>query len=612
MTTGIIIAFAAQLLLGGSLVIDKILLSNSPKGRVMPYVFWIGILNIAGLAFLPFGFHLPSLRIIGLALIAGVTFFISLIFYYFALSRGEATESLPIVGGFAPLATFLIGMPFALSALNIAESIAFVFLVLGGFLLFISGKFAFKKIVLWVFLAAVAVGLADTLQKLVFLETNFATGFVLMKLGTFLAAVSILIFPKIKLAIKENFHATTRPRRFVYFLNRLAAGIGSVLVFLAIKAEPHPALIEAINGFRYIIVFILIFLLSFTHRKWLAEHLRGWILVGKIIATALITIGLAGLGLQRFYQNQPLPAKNTVAWGATFSTLMAKNLGLDWRETYRAIVNNLKPHELRIASYWDQIELRPGKFVFDDLDWQVKTAADAHVPLTIVIGEKTPRWPECHFPGWLDTTNSAARKTALLNYLKTIVSRYKNYSNLLYWQVENEPFLLFGECPTPDAALLDSELATVRESDPNHPALLTDGGEFGDWFRAASRADVFGTTLYRKVNTNLFGRITWPLTPQFYPLHRDLTKLVTSKLNEKFIVAELGLEPWTHKQIYEISLDEQLSLFNFSDLQTTIQYARETGFDTFYLWGTEWWYWLKTKAGHPEFWNYAAETISGN
>ena len=33
-----------------------------------------------------------------------------------------------------------------------------------------------------------------------------------------------------------------------------------------------------------------------------------------------------------------------------------------------------------------------------------------------------------------------------------------------------------------------------------------------------------------------------------------------------------------------------------------ISYARKTSFETQYLWGIEWWYYLKEKHEHPEFW----------
>ena len=39
--------------------------------------------------------------------------------------------------------------------------------------------------------------------------------------------------------------------------------------------------------------------------------------------------------------------------------------------------------------------------------------------------------------------------------------------------------------------------------------------------------------------------------------------------------------------------------------QKNIKFAKKTGLDEFYLWGAEWWYWLKTKHDKPEIWEEA-------
>ena len=151
---------------------------------------------------------------------------------------------------------------------------------------------------------------------------------------------------------------------------------------------------------------------------------------------------------------------------------------------------------------------------------------------------------------------------------------------------------------------MDKEIIAVRESDPARKIYLTDGGEFGDWYRTAKRADVFGPTLYRKVHTTLFGYITWPITPELYPLRRDITRALVDKPNQEFVISELGLEPWMVKQIYEVDIPTQLSFFDLNDFKNNIAYARRTGFTSFYTWGAEWWYWLKNQ-NHPEFWKEA-------
>ncbi len=41
------------------------------------------------------------------------------------------------------------------------------------------------------------------------------------------------------------------------------------------------------------------------------------------------------------------------------------------------------------------------------------------------------------------------------------------------------------------------------------------------------------------------------------------------------------------------------------EFRKNIEFARKTGLDTFYLWGVEWWYWMKERQKLPEIWNEA-------
>jgi drug/metabolite transporter (DMT)-like permease len=610
--TGIIVAFIAQIFIGASLVFDKVLLKSKATAATLTYVFWIGILEGSAALLIPFGFHFPALNIVLLSLLTGAIYLAALFSYYLALKFGEASQSLAIVGGFTPIATLLFSNLLLLSPLNIAQKIAFCFLVAGGFALFLSEKINFRKILPWVLLSSVLFGLSNVLGKIVFNNADFVSGFVMLKASTLIAALLLLLIPAWR--DKIVFHAKIAPvaHKFFYFVNRLLAGAGSVLIFYAISLT-HPAIVDAISGSRYVIIFILALLFTKIKPAWLKEKFGLHATIWKTVATLLIVIGLSGLGLQSYYENKPVPPPTQVLWGVTFSPLMSKNLGLDWHANYSAIINDLKPSSIRIVGSWDTIEPKQDLFDFSELDWQMTEAEKAKIPVIIVIGQKTPRWPECKFPSWLDANNELLRENSLLKYENVIVNRYKDRSDLLYWQVENEPFLPFGECPVSDSELLDREIALVKSIDPAHPILLTDGGEFGDWYRAAKRADVFGTTLYRTVYNKVFGHITYPLTPESYPLKESLIKFLTKKPDEKFIVIELGLEPWTKKQIYEISPQEQLSLFNVSDFNEMIEYAKQARFDDYYLWGAEWWYAMKEKYGHPEFWEAAGKLIeSGN
>jgi hypothetical protein len=189
----------------------------------------------------------------------------------------------------------------------------------------------------------------------------------------------------------------------------------------------------------------------------------------------------------------------------------------------------------------------------------------------------------------------------LLRYVGKTIEHYKDDPAIIAWQVENEPFLSFGECPETDELFLDEEIAKVREID-SRPILITDSGELSLWVSAARRGDIFGTTMYRWVWHDWLGSWKYPIPPAFFRVKERITRLFVAK-EKRFVVIELQGEPWFKKQIYETSLEKQLELLSFNEFCSTIEYAKDTGFSTYYLWGAEWWWSLKQN-GHPEYFEY--------
>ncbi len=299
----------------------------------------------------------------------------------------------------------------------------------------------------------------------------------------------------------------------------------------------------------------------------------------------------------------PSPAQ-TVNWGVTFSQPMSESLGLNWRDNYLAILNDLQPQGIRLVAYWNRLEPKEGEWHFEDLDWQIKQASEHRIPIILAVGIKAPRWPECHTPDWFDSYNSDEQKEKLFRYLTTIVTRYQSEPLLDQWQVENEPFIHFGTCTKLDANVLDQEIALVKKLDSHHSILVTDGGAWGRWYGAAKRGDTFGTTLYTKVYHPRWGYTHPPFPPIYYAWKGRLIRWLTGRPHQKMIVTEVGLEPWGGKAIEEMTLEEQVNIFTLQDFHSTVAFAQATHFDTYYAWGAEWWYATKLK-GESDYWQAA-------
>ncbi len=323
----------------------------------------------------------------------------------------------------------------------------------------------------------------------------------------------------------------------------------------------------------------------------------------------LILFLISILGFFAFLLFTPIVNDNPdYTWGITFSKSFSQDMGLDFKEVYLAMLEELNPEVVRIPLYWHDVEPEEGVYIFDDYDWMIKEAEKRDVKLVLAIGQKLPRWPECQIPLWIDPLSKERKKDEILHLVDKIVRRYKDFDNIYAWQIENEPFLHFGECDRFNKDFLDEEIKIVRSADPSRPVMLTDSGELGTWFSAAKRADIFGTSVYRIVWNKYFGFFEYPLPPNFFWFKANLLHLFYP--DKPIIISELQLEPWGPKMIYETPLSEQEISMNINQFHSNIEYAKKTGFKEIYLWGVEWWYWMKEKHNRPEFWEAAKDIIN--
>ncbi|MFH0806373.1 MAG: endo-1,4-beta-xylanase [Candidatus Brennerbacteria bacterium] len=297
-------------------------------------------------------------------------------------------------------------------------------------------------------------------------------------------------------------------------------------------------------------------------------------------------------------------------WGATFSQYYAaEELGLNWRAAYMDMLNELNPAKLRLIAYWQYIEPRPDELDFTDLDFQIAEAAKRGIPVTLVMGYRVPRWPECHWPGWVKRETPEEFRAEVKGYLTHVVEHYRGQTTIERWQVENEPlFAFFGVCPPPDGEFLNEEIALVKALDPSRPIMLTDSGEFSTWRYIAGRTEIVGTTLYRTVWNQYTGWWTHFLPPSWYAMRERLVK--TFKGTERVVIAELQAEPWAagNRSIVAVPFAEQTERFDLKEFERTIVFARATGLPEIYLWGAEWWYWRKAQ-GDPTFWDAAKKVF---
>lgn len=293
--------------------------------------------------------------------------------------------------------------------------------------------------------------------------------------------------------------------------------------------------------------------------------------------------------------------------GVSFSQVQAERFGSDWRANYIGILDELKYKHLRVATYWDRIEKEPGKYDFSELDWQIEEASRRNAKLTVVVGQKTLRYPECYYPTWLDRNNSTEVGERSNKMIEAVVERYKNNPAIEAWQVENE-FLLrsFGKCPKDNLTntQLRKEVETVKRIDPGKTIVLTQSNQHG-FPVLGPFGNVYGFSMYRWV----WGPLGYFRYPQSGIYNWWKAALISFYTGNKIKVAEMQAEAWGKVGNEHMSAEESFRTMNPQQLKENIDYARQTQIKEFDLWGSEWWWWLKQN-GHNEMWEAAKKYVT--
>lgn len=312
----------------------------------------------------------------------------------------------------------------------------------------------------------------------------------------------------------------------------------------------------------------------------------------KIVAACLAIVLAVGFGFVWLDR----PVEQTL--GITFSSRYAGSLGLDPQAAFAAMLDELGARQIRIPAYWPDIEPVNGEYRWDELDGLMR-AAEAHgAEVTLVIGAKVPRWPECHIPDWAASADSFDREE-LKQFMVAVIERYRNSPSLARWQVENEPYFDFGECPEPDPRAVDEEIALVRLHD-DHPVAMTVSGELELWLPSAVPADVLGVSVYRVTWNETIGYFRYPIPPLLYRVRAFFLRPFV----DETYVSELQAEPWLSEPLEKRTPAEWAKAFTPEELRENVEYAARTGLPRADLWGAEWWYWLKVN-GEPGLWDEA-------
>ena len=329
-----------------------------------------------------------------------------------------------------------------------------------------------------------------------------------------------------------------------------------------------------------------------------------------VTAIAVVVFAVLNWGVAQWYKlrhnDEPLII------GTTFITDYAQSFGLKPEDTLNAIFSDLGVKKIRLVSYWKYIEPTPGTYDFSSLDWQFEMAKQYDAKVSLAIGLRQPRWPECHEPKWADIAAPENQwKPQLYKYITAVVERYKDHPNLDSYQLENEVFMqVFVDCKNFDRSRLVEEYEMVKKLDPNHKIIISRSNNWvGIPFRQPT-PDQFGISVYKRVWDAAFTKryFEYPLPAWFYGMLAGWGELVTGK---DMMIHELQAEPWAPNGqfITEISTEEMFKSMNAERMKDRINYGVDTGMRELNLWGAEWWYWLMVQKDDDSVWEVVKEAV---
>lgn len=326
-----------------------------------------------------------------------------------------------------------------------------------------------------------------------------------------------------------------------------------------------------------------------------------WQKVGIILATIVIVLLSIMYGIARWYTAKH--ADEPLQIGATFIPSYAEYYDLDPKDTMQAMIDDLGLRRFRLVSYWNEIEPNKGEYDFSRLDWQFDKVEQAGGTVSLSIGLRQPRWPECHWPEWAQKEPAPVWQTDLNSYMTKVIERYKDRPSLVSYQLENEYFLeVFGDCPDHSRERLVKEYNLVKSLDPNTPVIVTrSNNAVPSWPVGEPRADEIGASIYKRVwdGTVTKRYFEYPLPPWFYAFLAGAAELTTGRST---FIHEMQTESWAPTAMKNTSIAEQDKSMPAEDLADRIQFGVDTGMRTIDLWGVEWWYWRKMRMNDPALW----------
>ena len=277
-----------------TLTADKYLLDKKLKNNIS-YTIFIGMVYFSVIILIPFAdFSKIPLIDIFFGLSTGCLFVLTLIFFFQALKKDDMSVIIPL-GSLRPILILTLSVIFLKESLENKEIMAFFLFFIGGGILSIR-QLSLKKIKVtpalkYILLSSTSFAVTAVLTKYLFSIVPVFEGFILLRIGTSIAALSLLLNKKIRKNFKSDFSGLSIKSRTIFISNQVVALSGHYFINLAISLGSI-SLINAASGLHHIFIFILAILCTIFFPNIIKEDLDKRIIIKKIAGITLVVLAV--------------------------------------------------------------------------------------------------------------------------------------------------------------------------------------------------------------------------------------------------------------------------------------------------------------------------------
>ena len=287
-------------------ILDKFIVSKTTIKPVL-FTFYSTVFLLPLFLLLPFGIVFPSSILVYFVIgLSGLTFLLALWTMYLAFRQSEISHIGPLIGGVTPLFVLLLSRIFLNEQLSLVVLLGIFLLILGSLLISfqpVKHHHSLSRGAGIAILSSFFFAVSHLTSKYLYDGMGFYSGLVWSRAAIGFFGALMLLLPAVRAGLKPKFSFRKLiPWREKYnYGNLTLVAVDKVLGLLGVLAVQFAiaigsvTVVNALNGFQYGLLIVLVALLSWFFPKVFKEKYERGELWQEVAAVILIGIGLGFL-----------------------------------------------------------------------------------------------------------------------------------------------------------------------------------------------------------------------------------------------------------------------------------------------------------------------------